>query len=378
MNVGTITIVVVILILLYWWKINRAAPRISAVSPARRTNVNAVTSKTSRSKNSKTPDEEPEVSSTPIVKDEKDEANLKALQLIPYEEDENLQNIKKVLESMAKPRPELMSLLQPINEPKELYKIISKDLKLLGKVLEQTNSAYYRLDKPIENLHHAVVYLGVVQVRSIATNFALRESVAFSSSKQQAAYDRIWKASFVASEIARLFVQELRLENANGLATSCQLSYLGDVAFIMAQKNASRYYLGSFNLVDRIHAAQNTLHTHQGNLGKLMIHTWHLPEKLTYFIEHKFWPLAKRFDERTSIEEMQQKIVLYVSCALAEKLVFEQDQNIINRASFNYSDNGAIEFYHMEGLLKRASLTNLHQVAFNPTFKRKIASLLNQ
>lgn len=376
LNIGTVTIGVVILILLYWWKANRAAPRMPASAPARRTSTTAATSAPNNSKN-ETDTADSEVTSIPVEKNEEAEQKLSALQLIPYEEDENLESIKKTLATMAKPRPELMSLLQPINEPKELYKIISKDLKLLGKVLEETNSAYYRLDKPIENLHHAVMYLGVIQVRSIATSFALRESVSFSSSKQQAAYERIWKASFIASEIARLLVQELRLENANGLATACQLSYLGDVAFILTQKNACRFYLGAYNLVDRIHAAQSTLHTHQGNLGKLMIHTWNLPENLTTYIEHKFWPLAKRFDERTSIEEMQQKIVLYVSCALAEKLVFEQDKNIMNRASLNYRDNGAIEFFHMEGMLKRASLTNLHSLVFNATFRRKIAGLLN-
>gem|GEM_PF-6040970 len=376
-NIGTITLVVVGLVLLYWWKINRAAPRVTVSTPARRT-ASTVSVASNSLEATKPPKNDPEVTSVPIEKNEESEAKLQALTLISYQEDENLQQIKKTLDSMAKPRPELMSLLQPINEPKELYKIISKDLKLLGKVLEETNSAYYRLDKPIENLHHAVMYLGVIQVRSIATNFALRESVSFSSTKQQAAYDRIWKASFIASEIARMFVQELRLEDANGLATSCQLSYLGDVAFILTQTNASRYYLGDYNLVDRITAAQDALHTHQGNLAKLMIHTWNLPKNLTYYIEHKFWPLAKRFDERTPAQEMQQKIVMYVSCALAEKLVFEQDKNIMNRASFNYNDNGAIEFFHMEGILKRASLTNLHQIAFNATFRRKIASLVNQ
>lgn len=59
----------------------------------------------------------------------------------------------------------LAKLQDPETTIKPLADLISQDISLSYKLLRSLNSAYYGLSKPIESIHHAIVYLGLQQIK---------------------------------------------------------------------------------------------------------------------------------------------------------------------------------------------------------------------
>jgi EAL and modified HD-GYP domain-containing signal transduction protein len=71
----------------------------------------------------------------------------------------------------------LMRLLAKMQEPnieiKTLAELVSQDLALSYKLIRGLNSAFYALPRPIESIHHAIVYLGLLQVKQWVSLIAL-------------------------------------------------------------------------------------------------------------------------------------------------------------------------------------------------------------
>ncbi len=63
----------------------------------------------------------------------------------------------------------ILRLLTKLQDPdikiKPLAELISQDISLSYKLMRSLNSAYYALPKPIESIHHAIVYLGLEQIK---------------------------------------------------------------------------------------------------------------------------------------------------------------------------------------------------------------------
>jgi len=93
--------------------------------------------------------------------------------------DEKQRKILESATSLKKPHPLLMSLTRDINDPKTLMDIIKKDPELVVKVIKVANSSLFALSKSITTINHAIVYLGVLQAKNIAMQFALERSVDF-------------------------------------------------------------------------------------------------------------------------------------------------------------------------------------------------------
>lgn len=70
----------------------------------------------------------------------------------------------------------LLSQLQDPNiEIKSLADMISQDVAFSYKMLRGLNSAYYAMPKPIESIHHAIVFLGLQQIKQWASLIALSD-----------------------------------------------------------------------------------------------------------------------------------------------------------------------------------------------------------
>jgi len=83
----------------------------------------------------------------------------------------------------------LPNLSKSITNPQELIQIVKSDPELVAKVLNLANSPFFGLRKIITDVNHAVIYLGVTQVKNIATQFAIAQSFEFASDEQKKAYD---------------------------------------------------------------------------------------------------------------------------------------------------------------------------------------------
>lgn len=74
-------------------------------------------------------------------------------------------------------RLSLLRLMSKLQEPdiniKTLTDLVGQDVALSYKLIRGLNSSFYALPKPIESVHHAIVYLGLQQVKRWITLLAL-------------------------------------------------------------------------------------------------------------------------------------------------------------------------------------------------------------
>jgi HD-like signal output (HDOD) protein len=278
-------------------------------------------------------------------------------------------------QSMRKPHPLLSELTTNICDAKTLYDTVKTDPELVAKIINVSNSPLFGLSKPITNVHHAIAYLGLVQVKNIATHFTLQESYDFINSQQQQAYQKIWAASFLASSIMLIIAKAMRLENAAELSTRCQLAYLGDIYTLFASPETAKLYVENTSYRARIDCIQQKTHANTAILGGILCKKWNLPKEISNSLHNSLLPLTNQFAEAELSElEIQQVLVCYCCCRLAEVLVFDNSTDILNANAFSFEETRKEEFYYIPELLEKYRLTHLCD-AFSNTKAKLVESV---
>lgn len=302
---------------------------------------------------------------------------FKNLSLINSLDDDARKKLKQDLRTIRKPHPLLEQLTRNIVDPKKLYEIIRTDPELVAKIINVSNSPLFALSTPITNVNHAVIYLGVMQVKNVATHFALQESEGFEFQEQKVAYERIWSAGFLASSIAQLLAQELSFDNAAELATRCQLSYLGDISLLFTQPECAYLYLESSSLIQRIKSAQSRMDVDIGTLAQLVAQQWNLPSQISAALGKNLLPLTHELDLSDIDQVVHQEILLcYLCCRLADAFSFDQDIGLLKTPHLSFEQTGRVEFLHLQEQIQEANFDALNRVYANPVTKNKINALL--
>jgi HD-like signal output (HDOD) protein len=287
------------------------------------------------------------------------------------------QKIKASIQTIRKPHPLLHKLTTIDPDPKKLYEIIRTDPELVAKVINVANSPLFGLSKPITNVNHAVVYLGVIQVKNIATHFALQEAISFENETQKRAYEKIWSASYLASSIALFVGKDLGFDNPAELSTRCQLSYLGDISIIFAQANTSNLYLKNSSLFERIMQSQKLIGADAAMVGELLASQWRLPQSLTDGIAHSLLPFTNQFDEfELSQEQIQAILLCYFCCRIADSIIFSNSETVLSNKEFTYEKHGLAEFYYFEEQLKLHKLDRLLTLISSAHFKTRLMNIV--
>ena len=303
-----------------------------------------------------------------------EELELFSLVSSPKEIPSDLQ--RSILENLSKPHPLLTELSTQISSSKQLNNIIKKDPELVAKVIKSANSPAFGLKKPITNINHAINYLGLNQVHTIATQFALKTSISFNTKAQSQAYERIWTAGFIASAIALELSQNLHLESAGELATICQLNYLGDLAVIGNEASASELFIKPNNCLERTHYIQTKFNAHQATLAALVANSWDLPRKLQDSLGVGLMPLVNKMDHVAQHPiTCTELLVCYISCRIAELLVFGGKEDVIDYDCIDWLNTEEVEFYYTGEQLKKANLEKLNDAYSSPEFKRKLRTI---
>ncbi len=304
---------------------------------------------------------------------------FKQFELIQEPSNEVLQTILSVIDSIGKPHPLLSALCNKTAEAKELYTIIRKDPELVAKVINVANSPLFGLSKPITNLNHAIVFLGIVQVKGIATQYALQETIQFDSERQKDVYEKIWSAGFLASYIVLELVRELGFDNGAELSTRCQLSYLGDLAIIFDKPENLTLYNSNVDLFTRTKNVQNIYKTNQAIIASTLAMKWNLPKEIVDSVAQNLLPFTN-YESDESLEHMQQvnTFLCYISCRLADVIIFNDDHNILNNTSLDMQVTGYIEFLYTQEQMQTFMINNINKTISSVTFKRKVSQFLEE
>jgi putative nucleotidyltransferase with HDIG domain len=98
----------------------------------------------------------------------------------------------------------------PNSTAAELQKVVSSDQALCGKIVRVVNSAFYALPAPVASISHAVMILGMRQLRNLTLSLAAMSLVKARGSRMAEHQSRFWHHSFAVGAAARAIAQQKR------------------------------------------------------------------------------------------------------------------------------------------------------------------------
>ncbi len=121
------------------------------------------------------------------------------------------------LPTFPKVAAKLMLLLDdPDVGSRELSEVISMDPSLVMKVIQSSNSPFYMLSRPVENVEQAVLVLGINTIKTITTAAAVIQGLSkLRPRKDVFDINQFWKHSYGTAVVAARLAHSRMLQNSN-------------------------------------------------------------------------------------------------------------------------------------------------------------------
>jgi len=294
-------------------------------------------------------------------------------------DDEQQEVIQDIIQSFRKPHPLLIPLIRGGFEPNELFDLIKTDAEMTAKVLNVVNSPLFSLRQPITNINHAIIFLGITQVKNIATQLAVQHNLKLTDQAQNDAYKNLWMASYLASSFCLLLAKEVGEENAAELSTHCLLSYLGDLAILPYRPSVAGFYLDDYSLFERAKVFQETMGINTAVVGKSLAQQWQLPKTIETGIEYSLSPLINgAVNKGLSAETLRHILLCYISCRLADLVAFGSLRRLSESKVLSFEDTGIVEFYYTQNNINKAGLDKINTLLNDVSFRKKINKIIEQ
>jgi len=162
----------------------------------------------------------------------------------------------------------------------ELSELVMGEPLIAAKVLSTVNAPFYGLHKPVTNIGQSVTFLGISSVRSLCLQYMLAEAFKPTLAEAQKAFDAIWKASAIASELAVRLGKALNLPDQASMSTQVVLGFVGQLATASLIPAAGMpQWLGRDRL-ERARLEQDLLGLNAVEIGGLLMKSWELPAAL--------------------------------------------------------------------------------------------------
>jgi len=289
------------------------------------------------------------------------------------------ETVQNISQSFRKPHPLLLPLTQGVFEPNELFDLIKSDAEMTAKILNAVNSSLFSLRQPITNINHAIIFLGITQVKNIALQLAVQNNLKFKDKAQNEAYKKLWAASYLASSFCLLFATEVNEESPAELSTHCLLSYLGDFAILSYRPSIAGLYLDDNTLFERTKVFQDVIGINTAVVGKNLAQQWRLPNSIETGIEHSILPLTDgTVNKGFSSEQLRHIFLCYVSCRLGDLVAFSGLRDLSELTALSFEAMGGVEFYYSQDNIKKAGLDKINALITDVSFRKKINKVIEQ
>jgi HD-like signal output (HDOD) protein len=241
---------------------------------------------------------------------------------------------------------------------RELADFLMREPVLAARVLGVVNSPLHGLQSPIVSVQHAINFLGINAVRSIAMRFLVEESYRTETPSLQALYSRIWDAGLMGSDICAMLSQRLGMSDIGASSTVTVLSFVGDFAVLTLLPPEVALETWEHGLFERTRTQQENLGFNAVVAGHLLLKQWGLPPSIVSGVERVGFILDSPA-ERPATDEDCRLALCYASARLGESIAMGRVRDV---GHVSLGPEGQPELAHLQGYLDQGALARLPEV----------------
>ncbi|MBN1841624.1 MAG: HDOD domain-containing protein [Deltaproteobacteria bacterium] len=163
----------------------------------------------------------------------------------------------------------------------DFVEIIEKDQALAARILRVANSAFYGFLSRISSLEHALVILGIDEVRSIVLGCSVYN---FFSQSESDAFERtgFWKHAIICSQVARLLGTHFNIRNNGSFFLGGLIHDIGKVVLDQYFHEDFLKIIGHVSLTKTTFskAEKKILGTTHYQIGAKLLKQWRFPDEV--------------------------------------------------------------------------------------------------
>jgi len=256
----------------------------------------------------------------------------------------------------------------------DLSELIMSEPLIAAKVLSTVNSPLYGLSKPVTSIGQGVTFLGINTVRGICMQYLLAEAFKPKLAEAQEAFDRLWKASAIASELAGRLGKFLQLPDQGPLTTQVVLGFVSQLATasLIPAAGLSRW-LGRDRLL-RAELEQDLLGLNASEIGALLMQSWELPESLIADVADSGRLLVTP-PHTLSPERLPRLALAYLCTRLGERLAL-REMNALD--GYRPTEDSAADMHHLRAALAHPALARVNEALQAPEVLAAMRQMLSR
>ncbi len=257
----------------------------------------------------------------------------------------------------------------------DLSELVIGEPLIAAKVLATVNGAAYGLHKPVTSIGQAVTFLGINTVRSICLQYMLAEAFKPKLAEAQQAFDRIWKASAIASEMAVRVGKALRLPDQSSLATQVVLGFVGQLATASLIPPAGLAQWLSRDRLERARLEQELLGLSASEVGAVLMKSWELPDSLVADVADSGRLLVTE-PQRIDPDRLPRLALAYLCARLGERLALGQ---LASLDDYFPQDDATVDTHHLRAALAHPALASQLDSALQaPELQAAVRQMIGQ
>lgn len=237
----------------------------------------------------------------------------------------------------------------------DLSELVMGEPLIAGKVLSTVNGPFYALHKPVTSIGQAVTFLGINSVRSICLQYMLAEAFKPKLAEAQKAFDRIWRASALASELAVRLGKALNLPDQSTLSTQVVLGFVGQLATASLLPPEGLAPWLQRDRLARARIEQDLLGLSASEVGSLLMKSWELPPALVSDVADSGRLLVTPADQ-IDPARLPRLALAYLCTRLGERLAFGQLDSL---ESYVPAADASVDMHHLRNGLTHPALARL-------------------
>lgn len=254
----------------------------------------------------------------------------------------------------------------------KLTQLVAREPQLTAKIIGRLNSSFYGLTTPISDVEHAITYLGMTTIRSLALQFAMEQSLSRKNDALIVQARAVFYVSAIAAELSLHLSTHLDLAEPSSSTTQTILSSLGNLAMLQLLPPKPAIYNRSLNIVERTKEEQGALGIHSGIAGQLLMQRWNLPPALIESVGDiqrlPFTPILTP----PSLAQSHQALC-FLCIWIAEGIV---QKRIKSQSQINLRDKACPELFHVQPFFDVSTLNRLPALIQSPAIERLFLRLI--